>query len=149
MTVTASSPSKTSTQIFDQAIDIRTRVGIGIGGTAGLLCMIVVLWIAGKHYNKKRKVRLVHNEDNRVENNQQCTTTDTENAELRSPAWSGYKAELPANQSQTESPSVTSHGHGNRSSDIEGLPAPEMQGRALRNGGYMMPGHQGTIFELP
>ncbi len=67
--------------------------------------------------------------------------------ELRSPAWSGYKSELPAAESQL-TPSPT-YGDFRSKSEVEGSPALGSTGRPMSNGGYEMPGQKGTLYEMP
>jgi hypothetical protein len=68
--------------------------------------------------------------------------------EVRSPAWSGHKSELDA-IGTAASISPRRGDFSSAKSEVEGSPAFGTPGRPLTNGGFEMPGHQGTIYEMP
>jgi len=67
--------------------------------------------------------------------------------DLRSPAWSGHKSELPADESTLASPTPTRQEF--KRVEAEGSPRRGDSARYIGQGSYQVPGQQGRVYEMP
>ena len=82
---------------------------------------------------------------------------DPTEREMRSPAWSGHKSELPADESVTSMSASTAPGYHEYAhqrpdsmtrSEVEGNMIRLTPTRPAQDGGLMEPGQKGTFYEL-
>lgn len=135
-----------------QQADLSTgaKVGIGVGAGLGALALLALLiWLIQRCLRKKEQ-DAEHEEKGQATSEYARVSQVSEpvNGELRSPAWSGHKSELPAHES-TLTPSPTYADFRSNKSEVEGSPAVGSTGRPLSNGGFEMPGQKGTMYEMP
>lgn len=122
-------------------------VGAGIGGFALLVVLVIMIL----------RCLATHEKDTtETEEKGQVTSpgyshvpqeSSHENTETQSPAWSGYKSELPGHESKL-TPSPTYADFGSNKSEVEGSPAVGGAARPVSGGGYEMPGKPGTVYEM-
>ncbi|MBA7489781.1 hypothetical protein ES702_00315 [subsurface metagenome] len=97
----SASPTSSDTPAF-QGLSTVAEAGIGVGVGLGVLLACAILFLLYRRRLKnKYQLRAQHlsagNEPSRTES-------------VRSPAWSGYKSELPAGEQRSELPGSTHHG---------------------------------------
>ena len=69
--------------------------------------------------------------------------------DIGSPTWSGHKSELPADESTGVSPAPVYRAYQRpQSAEVEGSPARISLTRHTHDGGYTVPGHNGTYYEM-
>jgi hypothetical protein len=135
------SPSPTPDQ--STVLSTGSKVGIGFGaGVGGLVLLVSLALLVRWLYGKKEKQRA--QEEEKGESTAAEHGSQQGNGELRSPAWSGHKSELPGSEM---APSPRRADFGSKS-EFEGSPAVGSVGRPI-SGGYEMPGKPGTMYEMP
>ncbi|EXJ82156.1 hypothetical protein A1O1_08225 [Capronia coronata CBS 617.96] len=123
------------------------KIGVGLGAAGGMIAMLLLGWLVAR--------RLRRGNDKRRQTPPMVDLTRPQSdgpqmdADLRSPAWSGHKSELPADDSTTTSPSPAYQEFRQpQTVEVEGTPA-RPAARTTQDGGYKMPGDKGTYYEMP
>ena len=150
--VTSAIAFPTPTSLSEQA-DLSTgaKVGIGVGAGIGGFALLIMLVLLIRRCLAK-KDQEPEQEEEKAETSMGYAhvkhESQAENGEFRSPSWSGYKSELPADEPGLTSSPTYADLRSNKS-EIEGSPATGGAGRLISNGGYEMPGKKGAVFEMP
>lgn len=109
-----------------------------------LAAIVALLW----HYSRKRQQAKEEEEYQKQLSAPYSDHTTGAGGEMRSPAWSGNKSELAANDSAiTQSPLYNDHG--SPKSEVEGSPGMGGDSRPISDGGYEVAGRSGTVYEMP
>jgi hypothetical protein len=109
-----------------------------------LLVMLIRLWFR-KQQNCADETNDCRREE-RLSPLHQKSSPNT--SDLQSPAWSGYKSELPGDENGIRN-SPTYVQYRNDKSEVEGSPAMGGGARPISNGGFELPGRKGTVYEMP
>ncbi|EXJ77334.1 hypothetical protein A1O3_09560 [Capronia epimyces CBS 606.96] len=124
------------------------KIGIALGSAGGVVSMLLLGWLVAKRMRgQKKKHRSTPPMVDLSRPHPEISQTE---AEMRSPSWSGHKSELPADESTNLSPSPNYQEFQRPlSGEVEGSPSRLSPTRATYDGGYRMPGHKGTYYEMP
>lgn len=145
---TAHSPSATPSSLSPiSGLDVAQKIGIAFGSVGGAAVILLLAWLVfGCMRRRKRDLRPEPPVPEPVE---PLTETAYVDPEMRSPAWSGHKSELPADESTIASPSTGFHEFPRpQSVEVEGSPVLVSPARPTQDGGFRIPGHKGTYYEM-
>ena len=147
----SSSPVSTAaaTSFSSQSLSTGAKAGIGVGaGVAGIavlaLLIAILQWLARRR--QKRREEQEHEKQLSTPYTDQPSSAGT--YEIRSPAWSGHKSELAANDIDSMR-SSSYRGRDSLKSEVQGSPAVGGESRAVGNDGYEVSGRMGTVYEMP
>lgn len=163
--ITTISSSGSSSDSSGGGLTTGTKAGIGAGAGLGFLILAALLIWALIHGRKKRSKSIPEHEKEHGQTLQKKSAPFTPAAaaapqhgrfydnQTTAPAAFGHKSELDAVDTTATTPVTPSprRDQFNRPrSEVEGSPAQgSTEGRALRDGGWEMPGQMGTIYEKP
>lgn len=123
------------------------KIGIALGSAGGVALFLLLALLVAKWLRRRREkepppppmVDMTRPPSARV-------PTDPD---MRSPAWSGHKSELAADESTVKSPAPVYDGFRRPpSAEVEGSPVQLSSVRPTHDGGYTLPGHKGTYYEM-
>jgi hypothetical protein len=128
------------------------KIGIALGAASGAILLAVLFWLLLRYMRHRDKSE----EDGKEEPimPQMATVRPRSDVtqidpDLQSPAWSGHKSELPADESTQISP-VPTYQASNRpySAEVEGSPVPQSPRRPLHDGSLQVPGLDARYYEM-
>ncbi|KIW67879.1 hypothetical protein PV04_07094 [Phialophora macrospora] len=149
-----SSPSATSSGLSTGA-----KVGIALGSVIGTAVFALLAWLVYacmRRRSPKNEAKAEEPPPMREPTLPQVERRPTD-PDLRSPAWSGHKSELPADVSvtsmSTSAPVYHEYTYQQRPdsttrSEVEGSPARTSPLRPTHDGGLRVPGQNGTFYEM-
>ncbi|KIX95132.1 uncharacterized protein Z520_09048 [Fonsecaea multimorphosa CBS 102226] len=150
---TFSAPAATSTVTpGDSGLSTGQKIGISFGAVGGAAIALVFAWLLCTSFRRRAKRRQKEKGSAPM---REPTLPQVErrpsDAEMRSPAWSGHKSELPADESVTNaSPAPRYQDLPTRpqSAEVEGSPVRMSPTRPTQDGGLRVPGRKGTYYEM-
>jgi hypothetical protein len=149
-----SSPPATSSGLSTGA-----KAGIALGAVIGTAVVALLAWLiytCMRRRSQKNEAKAEEPPPMREPTLPQVERRPTD-PDLRSPAWSGHKSELPADESvtsmSTSAPVYHEYGYQQRPdsmtrSEVEGSPARTSPLRPTHDGGLRVPGQNGTFYEM-
>lgn len=143
-------PSSTSAAVASTRGGLNTgeKVGIALGSAAAAVILLLLGLLAF------RRMRQRQTEESPKPPMMDLTRPISGDAQpdpdMRSPAWSGHKSELAADESTSVSPAPLYQDFTSRpqSVEVESQAARPSPARLTHDGGYTMPGHKGTYYEM-
>lgn len=147
----ASSPASASiTPSNDPSLSTGSKIGIGVGVGAGALIVAALAWLLLSFLRKRRQTAPPPIESpfrpksyGSYAGISDAHSKDSTNGDLRSPAWSGHKPELPANESAVVAPRDVSM---ISMAEVEGsTPRQSMQSQFSVQGGQPLPLQQPQV----
>jgi hypothetical protein len=107
--------SSPSTASSDPGLSTGSKIGIGVGVGTGALVLAALLWFL-LNFLRKRRHGLPPPIEDQIRPKSfgsyagisGANSSEGANGDLRSPAWSGHKSELPADEGVVPSPRITS-----------------------------------------
>ena len=154
-TSTSSSPSTPTPAAASTHISSGQIAGAAAGGAIAFIILLTLFSTFMQRYYRKKRATVLPSEEKQDRPDSKMYTDDIlagnqSHGGLPSPS---YKSELPADSVQSPSmqsmktPS-TRFDQLSVQSEVEGSPAPGSVGRPLQDGGFEMPGHKGTYYEM-
>ncbi|OQV05401.1 hypothetical protein CLAIMM_10152 [Cladophialophora immunda] len=150
---TFSAPAATSTGAStNSGLNTGQKIGIAFGAVCGAAILSVSAWLLCTAARRSAKKRQGQKEEAPM---REPTLPQVERRPsdpgMRSPAWSGHKSELPADESVTSaSPPAPRYQDFQRpqSAEVEGSPVRMSPTRPTQDGGLRVPGRKGTYYEM-
>ncbi|KAK5327289.1 hypothetical protein LTR93_002673 [Exophiala xenobiotica] len=148
-TTSSSSPTPTGDP---EAAKTRAEIGIALGAACGAIILLLLTLLALRYMRRRQKRK----QDEQHKLPMMDLTRPHSDAQIdpdmRSPAWSGHKSELAADETTRISPAPRYQelNNKNRPQNVEfetsSARPPPVQ--PTRDGGYTMPGRNGTYYEM-
>ncbi|OAP54509.1 hypothetical protein AYL99_10957 [Fonsecaea erecta] len=149
---TSSAPAAASTVTPSHSgLSTGQKIGIGLGSVCAAAIVLAFAWLlcASARRSAKRE-----EEQNEAAPMREPTLPQVErrpsDPEMRSPAWSGHKSELPADESVPSASPAPRYQDFQRpqSAEVEGSPVRMSPTRPTQDGGLRVPGRKGTYYEM-
>ncbi|OAG35878.1 hypothetical protein AYO21_09961 [Fonsecaea monophora] len=150
---TFTAPAATSTVTLPIASGLSTgqKIGVAFGAVCGAAIVLAFAWLLCTAYRRSAKRRLDNTEPAPMrEPTLPQVDRRPSDPEMRSPAWSGHKSELPADESVTSTSPAPLYQDSQRpqSAEVEGSPVRMSPTRPTQDGGLRVPGRKGTYYEM-
>ena len=107
--------SSASTASQNSGLSTGTKIGIGVGVSAGALISAALIWLLLSFLRRRRRgppppieEQIRPKSFGSYAGISGANSSEGANGDLRSPAWSGHKSELPADENTVVSPRITS-----------------------------------------
>ncbi|EXJ71241.1 uncharacterized protein A1O5_05047 [Cladophialophora psammophila CBS 110553] len=149
---TFSAPEATAGAIANHSgLSTGQKIGVAFGAAGGAAAMVLFAWLLCTCFRRRAGGRQEQNEPASM---REPTLPQAErrptNPEMRSPAWSGHKSELPADENVTSASPVPRYQDFARpqSAEVEGSPVRMSPTRPTQDGGLRVPGRKGTYYEM-
>ncbi|KAI1630455.1 hypothetical protein EDD37DRAFT_646170 [Exophiala viscosa] len=148
-TVSVPSPSTSAAAVSTPGLSTGKKVGIAMGAAAAAVILLLSGFLVFRHMRRRQK----HEEPRKppmMDLTRPHSGDDQPDPDMRSPAWSGHKSELAADETTRASPAPLYQAFTERpqSVEVEGKPARLSPARLTQDGGYSLPGQKGTYYEM-
>lgn len=145
-------PTNTA-KVTNTGLDTGAKIGIALGSTAGAILLLLLSFVvlrSRRRIQKKKEGETSTPPINDLACPQPCSPTDMD---MRSPAWSGHKSELAADETtSTTSPAPPCSEFSRprpQSAEVPGSPIrSSTAARPTCDGGFTVPGRKGTYYEM-
>ncbi|KAJ9602101.1 hypothetical protein H2200_013461 [Cladophialophora chaetospira] len=156
---TFAAPVATSASTHDSGMSTGAKAGIAVGAIVGAAILGFLAWLFYACLRRRSQEHLAKAEEPPPMQEPTLPHVDRDpiNPEMRSPAWSGHKSELPADESMTSmsaSPTPGYHEYAHQRpdsmtrSEVEGSVVKMSPTRPMQDGGLVVPGQKGTFYEM-
>lgn len=138
-------------KVTKTGLDKGAKIGIAFGSAAGAIFLLFLLrWVVVR--SKKRRQEKKEGEPSTppVTDSERPQSGSPTDLDMRSPAWSGHKSELAADEMTTSTTSPAPlYWTRPQSAEVQGSPAPSsFTAKPTGDGGFTVPGRKGTYYEM-
>ncbi|KIV78568.1 hypothetical protein PV11_06212 [Exophiala sideris] len=149
-TVSLPYPSTATAAAPTQGLSTGKKVGIAMGSGAAALILLLLALLLFRRMRRRQETKEEPRKPPMMDLTRPHSDIGQPDPDMRSPAWSGHKSELAADETTSVSPAPLYQAFSERpeSVEVEGKPARLSPARHTHDGGYTLPGHNGTYYEM-
>ncbi|KIW12797.1 hypothetical protein PV08_07984 [Exophiala spinifera] len=148
-------------KVTNAGLDTGGKIGIALGSAAGAIFLLVLLSFALLRFRRRRQEQKeaepstpsANAHANAIDLTRPQSTSANTDLDMRSPAWSGHKSELAADETTSTMSPTPAYSEFTRprpqSAEVQGSPGRlSTTARPTCDGGFTVPGRKGTYYEM-